>query len=179
MRTRRLPALALVLALFAAVPSAAEGANGEPSAVGGGSFLYNDGVNITPMQFSFGAVLHADGATSGSFHHFYVLDGFTYDFWGTVTCLTFDAVNHRAWVGGVLTKVTSTDPDVNDPEDGLFPGDDAWFRVLDSPDGDRSTAMGFVGVFESSQQYCDEQPWPEGNARTHPVTSGQIKVDAP
>ena len=176
MRTRRLPALALVLGLTLAVPSAATGAQGEPSAIGGGSFLY---AGTIPMQFSFGAVLHADGSTSGSFHHFYADGGFIYDFWGTVTCLTFDALNHRAWVGGVLTKVTSTDPEVNDPETGLFPGDDAWFRVLDSPAGDRSTAMGFVGVFESSQQYCDEQPWAEGNARTHPVTSGQIRVDAP
>jgi hypothetical protein len=105
------------------------------------------------------------------FHHFYVADGFTYDFWGSVTCATFDPVNHRAWIGGVLTKVSSTDPDV-----GVAPGYDAWFRVLDSPDGDRSTAMGFVGAFPSSAAYCAEQPWPDGNARTHPVTSGQITL---
>jgi hypothetical protein len=67
----------------------------------------------------------------------------------------------------------STDPDV-----GVAPGDDAWFRVLDSPDGDRSTSMGFVGVFPSSQAYCDAQPWPDGNARTHPVTNGQISIHA-
>jgi hypothetical protein len=72
---------------------------------------------------------------------------------------------------GVLTKVSSTDPEV-----GLFAGDDAWFRVLDSPDGDRSTSMGFVGVIESSEAYCAMQIWPDGNARTHPVTEGQIKV---
>jgi hypothetical protein len=124
------------------------------------------------MQFGFAAVAHQDGSASGSFHHFYVADGFTYDFWGTVTCVTFDAVNHRAWIGGVLTKVTSTDPTV-----GLFAGDEAWFRVLDSPDGDRSTAMGFAG-FESSEAYCAIQIWPDDNARTHPVTEGQIKVSA-
>ena len=172
MKVRRLPALIVLAALLTAAPVA--GANGGGSATGGGWFLYDDGVSIIPMQFSFGAVIHNDGSTDGSFHHFFVESGFTYDFWGTVTCLTFDPVNHQTWVGGVLTKVASNDPNV-----GLFPGDDAWFRVLDSPDGDRSTAMGFVGVFESSQQYCDEQPWPDGNLRTHPVTSGQIKVDAP
>jgi hypothetical protein len=166
MRLRRLPALLVLTALLTASP--VEAANGAPRATGGGWFLYADSI---PMQFGFSAVQHADGSASGSFHHFYEDGGFTYDFWGTVTCVTFDAANHRAWVGGVLTKVSSTDPDV-----GLSAGDDAWFRVLDTPDGDRSTAMGFVGIFPSSEEYCALQPWPEGNARTHPVTSGQIKV---
>jgi len=170
MRVRRLPALLVLTATLAAAPVAA-GASVEARAVGGGSFLY---AGIIPMQFSFGVARFADGSAAGSFHHFYVADGFTYDFWGAVTCATFDSVNHRAWIGGVLTKVTSTDPAV-----GLFPGDDAWFRVLDSPDGDRSTAMGFVPLFESSEAYCLQQPWPDDNARTHPVTSGQIKVTAP
>lgn len=30
--------------------------------------------------------------------------------WGTVTCLSVDTVNHRAWIGGVLTKVESDNP---------------------------------------------------------------------
>lgn len=55
-------------------------------------------------------------------------------------------------------------------------GEDASFRVLDSPNGDRSTAMGFVGAIPSSQAYCDMQIWPDGNARTHPVTNGQITL---
>jgi hypothetical protein len=169
MKIRRLPAL-VILAVALVAPPSAMGAGDLSRTTGGGSFLYADTI---PMQFSFAAVANADGSASGSFHHFYVDGGFTYDFWGTVTCVTFDAVNHRAWVGGVLTKVTSTDPEV-----GLAAGDDAWFRVLDSPDGDRSTAMGFVGAIESSKAYCEMQIWPEGNARTHPVTEGQIKVSA-
>jgi hypothetical protein len=36
--------------------------------------------------------------------------------------------------------------------------------------------MGFVGAIESSEDYCAMQIWPDGNARTHPVTSGQITV---
>lgn len=80
------------------------------------------------MQFSFSAVQHADGSASGSFHHFYVSDGFTYDFWGTVTCghlrrRRSPRLDRR---GGA--KVTSTDPDV-----GLFAGDDAWVRVPGQP----------------------------------------------
>jgi hypothetical protein len=146
MRIRRLPALFALAAMLAAAPASAAGAAGESRTTGGGSFLFLGATPNIPMQFSFSAVQLADGSAAGSFHHFYVADGFTYDFWGEVTCVTFDAVNHRAWIGGVLTKVTSTDPEV-----GLFAGDDAWFRVLDSPDGDRSTSMGFVGVIESSE----------------------------
>jgi hypothetical protein len=170
MRIRRSAIPLILAALLTAAPVA--GAAGEGSAIGGGYFLF---AGTVPMQFGFGATVHPDGSVDGSFHHFYVNDGFTYDFWGTLTCLTFDPVNHRAWIGGYLTKMTSTDP-----APGVSVGDDAWFRVLDSPDGDRSTAMGFPNeLFQTSQQYCDEQPWPEPNLRTHPVTSGQIKVDAP
>jgi hypothetical protein len=172
MKIRRIPALLILVATLAAAPTAL-GTDGLSRTTGGGSFLFLGATPNIPMQFSFAAVANADGSASGSFHHFYVSDGFTYDFWGTVTCVTFDAVNHRAWIGGVLTKVSSTDPEV-----GLAAGEDAWFRVLDSPDGDRSTAMGFVGAIESSEAYCAMQIWPEGNARTHPVTEGQIKVFA-
>jgi len=171
MSLRRIPALLALAAVLLVSPAAALGASGVPYTIGGGSFLF---AGTIPMQFSFSALVKADGSAAGSFHHFYVNDGFTYDFWGEVTCVTFDAVNHRAWIGGVLTKVTSTDPEV-----GLFAGDDAWFRVLDSPDGDRSTAMGFVGVIGSSEEYCALQIWPDENARTHPVTEGQIKISVP
>jgi len=137
-------------------------------ATGGGWFLFGGAI---PMQFSFSAVLQPNGTAVGSFHHFYSDDVGTYEMWGNVTCLAFDTSLGRAWIGGVLTKVTT-----NDPEFPFRAGDDAWFRVLDSPDGDRSTAMGFVGVIPSSQAYCDLRIWPDGNARTHPVTSGEIVV---
>jgi hypothetical protein len=172
MRIRRLPALLVLAAMLIATPASAAGATGESRTTGGGSFLFLGASPNIPMQFSFAAVAHKDGSASGSFHHFYVSDGLSYEFWGEVTCVTFDAAHpERAWIGGVLTKVSSTDPDV-----GLFAGDDAWFRVLDSPDGDRSTSMGFVGAIESSEAYCAMQIWPDDNARTHPVTEGQIKV---
>jgi hypothetical protein len=169
MMIRRLSVLLAFAVTLAAAPSAL-GVGGLPRSTGGGSFLFGGAI---PMQFSFAAVAHADGSATGSFHHFYEDGGFTYEFWGEVTCVTFATVddeNRRAWIGGVLTKVSSTDPEV-----GLFAGDDAWFRVLDSTDGDRSTAMGFAG-FESSEAYCAIQIWPDNNERTHPVTEGQIKV---
>ncbi|HEX9738229.1 MAG TPA: hypothetical protein VGA91_03280, partial [Candidatus Limnocylindria bacterium] len=59
---------------------------------------------------------------------------------------------------------------------------DAWFRVLDTGpasagDPDRSTFMGFKNEeIETSEQYCALRIWPEGNARTHPVTAGNIGI---
>jgi hypothetical protein len=170
MRITKSVALLVLLATLVLGPSTAVAGGASAQVTGGGSFLFAGSI---PMQFGFAAVVHADGSASGSFHHAYFDGTFTYDFWGTVTCLSYDAANGRAWIGGVLTKVMSNDPNV-----GLAAGDDAWFRVLDSPSGDRSTAMGFVGAITSSQEYCDLQPWPADNARTHPVTSGQITVNA-
>ena len=162
-------AFALVAALGAA-PALATATDQVASVTGGGSFLF---AGTIPMQFGFGAVRHTDGSASGSFHHAYAADGFSYEFWGRVTCLTYDALAGRAWIGGVLTNVATDDPTVTQK-----PGDDAWFRVLDaSVSGDRSTAMGFVGVFPSSAAYCAAQPWPDDNARTHPVTAGQISLN--
>ena len=168
MHITRSVALLTLLALLVLGPSTAIAGSGA-RVTGGGSFLFAGSI---PMQFGFSAIVHADGSASGSFHHAYSDGTFTYDFWGTVTCVSYDAANGRAWIGGVLTKVTSTDPDV-----GLAAGDDAWFRVLDSASGDRSTAMGFVGAIPSSQAYCDLHSWPADNARTHPVSSGQIMVN--
>jgi hypothetical protein len=168
MRITRAATTLALLATLAISPSALA-AGTSARVTGGGWFLFGGSI---PMQFSFSGVQHQDGSASGSFHHFYTDDVGTYQFFGEVTCLAFDAATGRAWIGGVLTNVISNDPDV-----GLAAGDDAWFRVLDSPDGDRSTAMGFVGVIPSSEAYCEMQIWPDGNARTHPVTSGQINVN--
>lgn len=168
MRTRRLAVgLGLTLALLYA-PLLARAGGASAIVTGGGSFLF---AGTIPMQFGFSAVQLGDGSAAGSFHHFYSDGGFSYEFWGTLTCLAFDEAAGRAWIGGVLTKVETDDPEV-----GLAAGDDAWFRVLDSLEGDRSTAMGFVGVIESSEAYCAMRIWPDDNARTHPVTSGQITL---
>ena len=171
MKVRRSAATLVLSTLLLAAPSVALGAGSDARATGGGSFLFAGSI---PMQFGFSAVRHADGSVSGSFHHAYEFGDFSYQFWGSVTCVTFDAAEGRAWVGGVLTRLITADP-----EPGVAVGDDAWFRVLDSPDGDRSTAMGFPGDIPSSAAYCEDQPWPDDNARTHPVTQGQISVTAP
>ena len=172
MRVRHAIVRLFLAASLLALPGAAAGSDQVTTVTGGGWFLY---AGMIPMQFSFSAVRHVDGSVSGSFHHAYTADGLSYSYWGRLTCLTYDATNRRAWIGGVLTKVTTDDPDVTQA-----PGDDAWFRILDGgSSGDRSTPMGFVGSFPSSAAYCATQPWPDGNARTHPLTSGQISMNIP
>ena len=168
MRTRRLAVgRGLTLTLLVS-PGLAQAGGATAVASGGGSFLF---AGTIPMQFGFAAVERGDGSVAGSFHHAYSDGGFTYEFWGTVTCLAVDEAAGRAWIGGALTRVASNDPDV-----GISAGDDAWFRVLDNPTGDRSSAMGFVGAIPSSAAYCAMRIWPDGDARTHPVTNGQITL---
>lgn len=172
----RRPMMATLLAaLLALTVMAPAGAATGPTATGGGHVLFAGEVDLA---FSFSAIQLSDGGATGSFHHSFVFDGFPINYWGQVTCLSVDASEGRAWIGGVLTKVTSTHPDVVE-----LPGDDAWFRVLDTgpasaDDDDRSTFMGFAGSagIDTSEQYCAEQPWPDDNARTHPVVSGNVTV---
>jgi hypothetical protein len=171
---RRVAVSIAVAGALACLPLSVAGQSG-PLMTGGGHFLFAGEVDV---QFSFSAVQHPNGSASGAFHHSFVFDGHQVDYWGEVTCLAVDAATGRAWLGGVLTKVTSTHPDVIE-----LPGDDAWFRVLDTgpasaADPDRSTFMGFKSeMIETSEQYCALRIWPDGNARTHPVTQGNISAN--
>jgi len=168
--SRRLSVAVTILAsiaILAGTVAASESVTG--AATGGGHFLFSGSLDV---QFGFTAVAKADGSAQGSFHQSYTLEGQTTSYWGTVTCLSVDTVNHRAWIGGVVTKVQSDDPEAR------MVGEDVWFRVLDSGQGvaDRSTFFGFTPLFESSVAYCAGRPWPADNARTHPVIAGNIGV---
>ena len=137
------------------------------SVTGGGQFVHPDFGAIT---FAFTAQRLADGRVTGRFQQHQPAFGFTYK--GDVTCFAVDPVNHRAWIGGVVTQS-------NDPDPIALPGKDAWFRVLDSDDGlDRSTFLGFEGGggIITSAEYCAVQIWPEDNARTWPVEHGSITL---
>jgi hypothetical protein len=132
------------------------------------------------VQFGFTTVSLPDGRASGRFH--VTADeggGLLIDFSAHVTCLAVDPVNHRAWIGGVITKNASTDPDLL--TDIQQPGHDIWFRVLDAGEGasatDRTTFTGFEGSagIQTSAQYCAARLWPADNARTWPVT-GNVSV---
>lgn len=155
----------------------------QASATGGGHFTI---AGVLDVQFSMSAVQTSpDGSATGRARHSIDFEGELVEFHTRVTCVTFDAGTGRAWIGGVITRNNSTHPaflsDVHEV------GDDIWFRVVDYGEGegagqpDRSTFVGFEGSagIITSEEYCETRPWPEGDARTNPVTEGNIQVRAP
>jgi len=143
------------------------------SAIGAGQYDIN-GLIVT---FAFNAEGEKNGKGEGEFSVYADEgDGLIVDFAAKVTCVSFDPVNHRAWIGGKVKDNRSTDPDLltNIHKNGR----DIWFRVLDDPSGDRSTFVGFEGAagFITSADYCAGQPWRAANARTWPVVSGGITL---
>jgi hypothetical protein len=135
-----------------------------------------------PDQFSY-HVIQSESGTHGRFHQ--RVDeggGVIIDFDAETTCLAVDPVNHRAWIGGTVLKNESTDPDYQ--TDIHAPGRDVWFRVLDAPESidptDRSTFLGFQGAagIQTSAEYCAARLWAANNARTWPVTSGDIRIQS-
>ncbi len=165
-------------------PAAAPGitlsnAPGPDRASGGGFLDFGGGLLV---QFAFGAVQKGPGLDAQGQLRFSVeLGGELIEFHGVVTCLAVDPAEGRAWIGGVVTQNNSTHPgwmqEIHEP------GRDIWFRVLDSGEGsaapaDRSTFVGFEGGggIITSEEYCQAQIWPDGNARTVPQASGNIQV---
>jgi len=146
-------------------------------ATGGGEYLL---AGEFPMQFALGAVQHANGLAAGQFHQKGDVGGTWVDVTGSVTCLAVDPATNRAWIGGVVSANRS-DPDLQ--EDIHQPGRDVWFRVVDYGQGDaaaadRTTFLGFEGAagFVTSEDYCAGRPWPDDDARTHPLTGGNLQV---
>ena len=148
------------------------------SATGGGDYAL---LGNLPASFSFNAIAHSDGTAKGRFAHSVVFQGQLIEFRGSVTCVTVDPENDRAWIGGVVTANNSEHPAFLEERHQI--GGEIWFRVVDYGEGtnalpDRSTFVGFEGDagFDTSQEYCDAQPWPEGDARTWPLTQGNLQV---
>lgn len=143
--------------------------------VGAGRFAIGE----LSVRYIFSGLLFGNGSAIGSFYHSVDLgEGERAEFVSKVTCLAFDPANGRAWFGGVILKNNST---AGSGFVGAItqPGKDIWFRVLDtgqSADPDRSTFVGFEGSagFTTSAEYCQGKPWPDLNARTNPVTQGEI-----
>lgn len=134
------------------------------TATGGGHYTIPGDVDL---EFAFAALVLPNGRAEGNFHHRGVADGELIDFTAQVTCLSVDGVNHRAWIGGVITSNRSTHPQFMTTVHQ--PGHDIWFRVQDNGPGqsddtpDVTTIVGFEGVIPSSQVYCDTQPWRTNN----------------
>lgn len=156
-----------------------DGAEGE--AEGGGLLDFGGGLMVA---FDFEAESDDDGgdlAAEGDLFFSVVLGGQLIEFFGDVTCLAVDGAEGRAWIGGVITVNNSEHPswmtEIHEP------GKDIWFRVLDNGEDasepDRSTFVGFEGGggIITSQEYCEAQIWPDGNARTVPQSSGDIEVE--
>ena len=152
----------------------------QASTTGDGTYELLGGA--VPVEFSQSVLqVSSDGTAKGTAHHLAHYQGERLEFRTRVTCATFDEENGRAWIGGVITENNSTHPfwqtDNNDV------GDAIWWRVVDYGEGandqpDRSTFVGFEGNagIITSREYCDARIWPEGDARTGPVTEGNIQV---
>ena len=149
------------------------------SASGGGQAQLPAGFSL--LNFGFAANDRGDGSAVGQFRQHYESAGGIVDFHGTVTCVSFDAANNRAWIGGVVTQNNSTHPAMM----GAIhqPGRDVWFRVVDNGQGqdanpDRTTVLGFEGAagILTSAAYCATQPWAANDANTWAVVSGNIQV---
>ncbi len=148
------------------------------SASGGGKAQLPVGFSL--LSFAFTANLRGTGGATGHFRQVYESASGIVDFQGTVTCVSFDADNNRAWIGGVITQNNSTHPGVQ----GAIhqPGRDVWFRVVDNGEGDspddRTTVFGFEGGggIITSEQYCEAKLWTAGDANTWAVINGNIQV---
>ena len=99
-------------------------------ATGGGHYTIPGGIDL---GFSFSALMLPNGRAEGNFRHHGVADGELIDFKAEVTCLSVDAVNHRAWIGGVITENRSTHPQFMTAVHQV--GHDIWFRVQDNGPG--------------------------------------------
>ena len=177
---RRIALPAGVILATAMVGGSVAAANGGIVAAATGSGEYAL-LGTAPTAFDFGAVAHANGKAAGTLSVSTFVQGFTVAFEGQVTCVSVDAANDRAWIGGVVTSNTSDHPSYTTPRTQV--GQDIWFRVVDYGEGngapaDRSTFVGFAGDAEiqTSAEYCAVQPWPADDARTWAVTSGNISV---
>lgn len=170
-------------ALDSASPDFNVGVAGLGTVGGGGQYTIDLGGGLVlDAQFSMsGQQVDANESARGQFHHRTELFGDAVDFHGVMTCLAIDAEEGRAWIGGVVTQNRSTREPFASGE--IYQaGRDIWFRVLDngppSQGVDRTTFVGFEGGagIPTSAEYCAQRPWPDGNARTNPLSAGNLDV---
>lgn len=106
--------------------------------------------------FSFGAVRRTDGTTTGEWQYDFRAAGFSMH--GVVTCFTI--AGNEAWVGGVVDRVSSDDPSIQD-----LLGVDMWWRSRDNGEGagsppDSTTGLGFKfpTTTITAASWCQDQP---------------------
>jgi hypothetical protein len=122
--------------------------------------------------FSFAAVRHADRSTTGRYQYEFRASGFAV--YGPVTCVTTSG--SQAWVGGVVDKVVTDDPDLA----ATLLGVDMWWRSKDLGEGltsaDSTTGLGFKfpTTTITAASWCRDQP-PSLIMRA--VENGNIQLD--
>ncbi|NOT07199.1 MAG: hypothetical protein HOP28_03245 [Gemmatimonadales bacterium] len=144
-----------------------------------GAGQFNAGAPL--VDFGYAVIGFGGGGALGTLHFKTVLSGFVVDFYGRATCLSVDPANNRAWIGGVITKNTSTHASFTTPIHQV--GKDIWFRAVDySHHGgtppDRITFVGFEGSagIITSSEYCATKPWPANDERTNPLIKGGLAI---
>ena len=141
------------------------------SVAGGGQFVHPDFGTVT---FAFTAQRLSDGRVVGRFQQHQPAFGVTYK--GDVTCFAVDAVNHRAWIGGVLTQS-------NDPDPVALAGKDAWFRVLDPEGGGSigapSWASRAAAASSPRRSTASRQIWPEATPAPGRWSTGPSRCTDP
>ncbi len=180
---RMLRPILVLMAIAGLVLGATPVAGGSPiTAKATGEGVYQLLGNL-PASFRFNAIQFEGGRAAGTLAHSVVFQGQLVEFTGAVTCVTVDPINHRAWVGGVITSNSSAHPSFLQVRHQV--GHDIWFRVVDYGEGvnapaDRTTFVGFEGDagFPTSAAYCAGKPWPQPppDDRTWAVSEGNIQV---
>lgn len=160
-------------------PNALLAGNGVESLVNG-SYSANVGAT-TPLiaDYVLSAKVH-NGATSGNFTFFAENAAGTIDFAADVICIGVDEPLKRAWIGGVITRNSSTRPGFEGGNVIHQVGHHIWFRVADrspggSDDADRTTSLGFEGSggIATSPAYCAAKPWANDGVA---VVSGNVTI---
>jgi hypothetical protein len=145
-----------------------------------GNYTANVGASVPIIgEYVLSAKVRPNGKTTGEFSFLAsTVDG-TIDFGARVTCIAFDEALGRAWIGGVITRNSSTRPSHNGTNPIHTVGHDVWFRVADrSTDGsipDRTTSLGFEGGggIPTSAAYCAARPWANDGIA---IASGDLTV---
>jgi hypothetical protein len=146
--------------------------DGPPAAAASGGGHYSlAGLDV---QFGFTAVSLSDGRTTGRFHvNADEGGGLLIDFSADVTCLAVDPVNHRAWIGGVITRTPR--PPTFSPRSSSRGTTSGSACSRGTAPTTTFTGRGSGGI-PTSAAYCAARIWPADNARTWPVVSGNINV---
>lgn len=149
-------------------PSASVGAG--PHVTGSGHLERDLGAGPELTSFSYNAIAKGDTASGQFQFNFRAADLKVH---GYVSCVT--VVDNVAWIGGVITRLTSTDP-----ADQELVGTDVWWRVRDNGEGDgaapdRTTSLLFtiIGVPITAASWCANR---EFRGLERDIQEGNIQV---